>query len=155
MSIPISIQQVIEFGSIEEKLLEVVTSIQKSLSKIDNKKVILAWHPKVENVLRPMKSVDLTKLLSKKIVNDKYIQTLQMGCYVSNIALRFRIGHNQHIASLLENPNLIYLFDIHEAELTKKNTMHRYSYSSLAGRSHSRIGNVESNRTISTIIKEI
>ena len=120
LSIPISIQQVIEFGSIEAKLLEVVTSIQKSLSKIDNKKVILAWHPKVENVLRPMKSVDLTKFLSNKIVNDKYIQTLQMGCYVSNIALRFRIGHNQYIASLLENPNLIYLFDIHEAELKKK-----------------------------------
>ena len=79
LSIPISIQQVIEFGSIEAKLLEVVTSIQKSLSKIDNKKVILAWHPKVENVLRPMKSVDLTKILSNKIVNDKYIQTLQMG----------------------------------------------------------------------------
>ena len=89
------IQQVSEFGSTEVKLLEVVTSIWKKISEIDNKTVILAWHPKVENVLRSMRSVDLTKLFSKKTVNNKYIGILQMGWYASNTTLRFRIGLNQ------------------------------------------------------------
>ena len=40
-----------------------------------------------------------------------------MGWYALNTTLRFRIGHNQQIASLLEELNLIYLFDIHEVEL--------------------------------------
>ena len=75
LSIPILIKQFTEFESIEETLLEALTCIWKILSEIDNKTIILAWHPKVENVLRPMRSADLTKPLSKKTVNDKYIET--------------------------------------------------------------------------------
>ena len=120
LSVPISVQHVTKFGSIEVKLLEAVTSIWKTLSEINNKTLILVWYPKVENGLRPIRSVDLTKPLSKKTVKDTYIETLQMGWYSSNTTLCFRIDQNQHITSLLDDPNLIYLFDIHEVELIKK-----------------------------------
>ena len=41
-------------------------SICKTMSDIDNTILTLAWHPKVKNIVRPLKSVDLTKSLSKK-----------------------------------------------------------------------------------------
>ena len=55
----------------------------------------------------------------KKAINDRYIDLLQMGWFTADTKIRFRLGHNQTIVSLLEDPNLIYILDKYEAELTK------------------------------------
>ena len=42
-----------------------------------------------------------------------------MGWFTVNTKIRFRLGHNQTIASLLEDSNLVYILDNYEADLTK------------------------------------
>ena len=70
--------------------------------------------------MRPLRAVDFTsKPPQKKALNDRYIQMLQMGWFTADTKICFRLGHNQTIASLLEDPNLIYILDNYEAELTK------------------------------------
>ena len=120
LSIPISIQAVTEFGETEEKVLAALTSIWRTLTSIDQHTVILSWHPKVEDTLRPLRSVDFTtKPPKKKALNDRYIDMLQMGWFTADTKIRFRVGHNQTIASLLEDPNLVYILDNYDAALTK------------------------------------
>ena len=58
VSIPISIQNVTEFGDTEVKILTALTSIWKILASIDQHTVILSWNPKIENTLRPLRAVD-------------------------------------------------------------------------------------------------
>ena len=54
-----------------------------------------------------------------KSINNRYIALLQMGWFTVDTKIRFRLGHNQIIASLLEDPNLVYILDNYEADLTK------------------------------------
>ena len=42
-----------------------------------------------------------------------------MGWFTADTKIRFRLGHNQIIVSLLEDPNLSYILDNYEADLTK------------------------------------
>ena len=42
-----------------------------------------------------------------------------MGWFTADTKIRFRLGHNQTIASLLEDPNLIFILDNYDAALTK------------------------------------
>ena len=42
-----------------------------------------------------------------------------MGWFIADTKIRFRLGHNQTIALLLEDSNLIYILDNYEVELTK------------------------------------
>ena len=58
LSIPISIQNVTEFGETEDKLLVALTSIWKTLASIDQHTVILSWYPKIEDTLRSLRAVD-------------------------------------------------------------------------------------------------
>ena len=113
LSLHTSIQNVNEFGSIEIKALEAMTSIWKILTAIDRYIVILAWQPKTENIIRPLNTIDLAKIVTKKVVNCKTIELLQMGWFTSNTNVRFRLGHNQLIVSMLEDPNLSYILDNH------------------------------------------
>ena len=99
--------------------MEALTTIWKSLAELDAETFILAWHPRVEHTVRPLKNGDLIKPLTKKGANDKYIEPLQMGWYTSNTTIRFRIEHNHHIDNILEDPNVIYTLDQTEAELSK------------------------------------
>ena len=119
LTLPIAIQQATEFGATEQAVLDAVTKIWKILSELDTSTFILAWNPKVENTVRPLKNGDLAKTLTKKAINDKYIEPLQMGWYTSNTTIRFRIGHNHPIDDILEDPNVIHILDESEAELTK------------------------------------
>ena len=119
LTLPISIQQAMEFGATEQVVLDAVTKIWKSLSELDTATFILSWHPQVENTVRPLTNGDLAKTLTKKAINDKYIAPLQMGWYTSDTTIRFRIGHNHPIDDILEDPNVIHILDETEAELTK------------------------------------
>ena len=110
LSISISIQNATEFGETEEKLLTALTSIWKTLASIDQHTVILSWHPKIEDTLRPLRVVDFTSKPHKRL-NDRYIEMLQMGWFTADTKIRFRSGHNRTIALLLEDPNLIYSLD--------------------------------------------
>ena len=96
-----------------------VTKIWKILSELYTTTFILAWNPRLENTVRPLKNGDLAKPLTKKAINDKYIETVQMGWYTSNITIRFRIEHNHPINNILESPKIIYTLDQTEAELSK------------------------------------
>ena len=58
LSIPISIPNVTEFRETEENLLIALTSIWKTLASIDHHRVILSWHRKVEDILRPLRATD-------------------------------------------------------------------------------------------------
>lgn len=78
-SIPIAIQQLTKYRGTEAKRIEILTSICKTIYEIDNKIHILVWYSKVENTVRLLKSIDLAKSFSKKIVNDEYVETLQIG----------------------------------------------------------------------------
>ena len=119
-SIPIFIQNVTKFGETETKLLVAFTSIWKTLSSIDQHTVILSWHSKVEDILRPLRTSDfVSKSFPKKTINDRYIELLQVRWFTVDTKIRFRLEHNQTIASLLEDPNLIYILDNYEVELTK------------------------------------
>ena len=69
LSIPIFIQKVNASGETETKDLEALTSIQKILKTIDQHTVILAWHPKLEDTLSPLKTVDFVKVMTKKYTN--------------------------------------------------------------------------------------
>ena len=42
-----------------------------------------------------------------------------MGWFTVDTTIRFRLGHNQPIASMLEDPNLDYILDNYETNLTK------------------------------------
>ena len=66
LPITIVIQQVTNYGVTEANLMETLMYIFKTMSDKDNKTLTLAWYPKVKNIVRPLKSVDLTKPLSKK-----------------------------------------------------------------------------------------
>ena len=58
------------------------------------------------------------KTLTKKAVNDKYIELLQMGWFATHTIIRFRLGHNLAVDAILEDPNLSYILDNYEADLT-------------------------------------
>ena len=49
---------------------------------------------KVEETLRPLKSIDVINVMSRKLINDKHIEILQIGWYASNTSIRFMVGHN-------------------------------------------------------------
>ena len=119
LSLPIAIQQVTEYGATETRTLEAITEIWKALVSINRHNVILAWHLKTEDTLRPLTSTDCEKTLTKKAVNDKYIELLQMGWFTSNTTIRFRLGHNLSIDALLEDPNLGYSLEKFDADLTR------------------------------------
>ena len=74
LSLPIVIQQVNEYSATETKTLEAITVIGSVFTSINSKAVILAWYQKVEETLHPLKSMDCIKTLTKKAVNDKYIE---------------------------------------------------------------------------------
>ena len=78
LSILISIQNVSEFGETEKKLLATLTSIWKTLTSIDQHTVILSWQPKVEDILRPLRTSDFMSKSLKKDINDRYNELLQM-----------------------------------------------------------------------------
>ena len=59
------------------------------------------------------------KTSEKKVINDRYIKLLKMGRFIADTKIRFRLGHNQTTASLLEDPNLSYILDNYEANLTE------------------------------------
>ena len=82
-------------------------------------KVILSWYPKVENILRPLRTSDFVTKPLKKAINDRYIELLQIGWFTVDKNIRFRLGYNQNVASMLEYPNLSYILDSYEADLTK------------------------------------
>ena len=63
----------------------------------------------MEDTPHPLNTIDFTKTL-KKAVNDKYIELLQIG---------FRLGHNQPIDTLLEDPNLYYILDNRQSDITR------------------------------------
>ena len=79
LALPIAIQHVTVFGTTETAVWEELLTIWKTLSELDTKAFILAWHPRVEHTVRPIQNVDLSKQLSKKVVNDKYKKPLKMG----------------------------------------------------------------------------
>lgn len=108
-----------KFGTTEQAVLDAVTKIWKILSELDTVTFILAWNPRMKNTVRPLKNGDLSKPLTKKAINDKYIETLQMGWYTSNTTIRFRIRHNHSIDNILKDPNGNHTLDESEAELTK------------------------------------
>ena len=66
LSLPIAIQQINEYGATEIKTQESITVIWKVLTSIDSKSVILAWYPKVEEILCPLKTLDYVKTLTKR-----------------------------------------------------------------------------------------
>ena len=71
--------------------------------------------------MRPLRATDfLSTPPPKKAINDRYIEHLQIGWFTADTKIRFRLGHNQTIASLLEDPNHIYILDNYEAKLTKE-----------------------------------
>ena len=117
--ISISIQSITEFGERETKLLAALTSIWKILSSIDHHTFILSWQYKVEDILRPLRTSDFMSKLLTRVINDRYIELLQIGWFTADTKIRFRLGHNQTVASLLEDHNLIYILVNYEAELTK------------------------------------
>ena len=61
----ISIQQINEYGATETKTLEAITTIWRVLIPIDSKSVILAWRQKVQEILRPLKSMDCENIDKK------------------------------------------------------------------------------------------
>ena len=79
LSLHIVIQQVTEYGVTLKNILEVITEIWKVLLSINRHNVILSWHLKAEDTLIPLKLMNCTHTLTKKAVNDKYIELLQMG----------------------------------------------------------------------------
>ena len=106
-SIPIFIQNVTEFGETETKLLVAFTSIWKTLSSIDQHTVILSWHSKVEDILRPLRTSDfVSKSFPKKTINDRYIELLQMRWFTADTKISFRLGHNQTITTRKSKPYL-------------------------------------------------
>ena len=74
LSLPIVIQQVNEYSATETKPLEAITEIWSVFTSITSKSIILARYQKVEETLHPLKSMDCIKTLTKKTVNDKYIE---------------------------------------------------------------------------------
>ena len=71
LSLHIAIQQVNEYGATEIKALEEIIVIWRVLTSIDSNSVILARYPKMEKILRLLKSLDYMKTLTKEAVNDK------------------------------------------------------------------------------------
>ena len=58
------------------------------------------------------------KILTRKTINDKYTELLQMGWFATKTIIRFRLGHNLSIDAIVEDPNLSYIIDNYEAYLT-------------------------------------
>ena len=42
-----------------------------------------------------------------------------MGWFTANTKIKVRLGHNQSISSMFEDPTLNYVFDDHEVDLTR------------------------------------
>ena len=91
--------------------LKVLTTIWKTLAELDTSTFILAWHPWVEHIVRSIKNAYFSKTLSKKVVNNKYTESLQMGLYTSITTICFHIGHNNPVDTILEDSNVIYTLD--------------------------------------------
>ena len=119
LSLPIVIQQVNEYSATETKTVEAITEKWSVFTSINSKSVILVWYQKVEETLDPLKSMDCIKTLTKKAVNDKYIEVFQIEWSTSNTMIWFRLGHNLYIDALLEDLNLGYILDNHEANLKR------------------------------------
>ena len=119
LSLSIAIQHVTEYGTTETIIFKAITEIWKALLSINRHNVILSWHLKTEDTLIPPTSMNCTKNLTKKAVNDKYIELLQMGWFTSNITIQFRLGHNLSIDAILEDPNLSYSLEKFDADLTR------------------------------------
>ena len=49
-------------------MLEGFTEIWKIITDIDNNTFVLSWYPKVEKSLRPLKSIDLVKVIFRKAI---------------------------------------------------------------------------------------
>ena len=84
-----------------------------------NNTFVISWHSKIEETVRPLRSIYLVKVMSRKLINDKYIESLKMGWYASNIFIRFRVGHKQTIETLLDDPNINYIVEYSDVELIK------------------------------------
>ena len=119
LSLPIAIQHVTEYWAIETKILETITEIWKALLSINRHNVIISWYLKTEDTLKPLTSMDCTKNLTQKAVNDKYIELLQMGWFTSNTTIQLKLGHNLSIDAILEDPNLSYSLEKFDADLTR------------------------------------
>ena len=120
LSIPVFVQNVIEFGETEIKLLAALTSIWKTLSSIDQY-IQSSFHDTQKSrifcvLFRPRTSCQNPR---KKAMNDQYIELLQIWWFTADTKIRLWLRHNQTIASLLKDPNPIYILDNYEADLTK------------------------------------
>ena len=78
----------------------------------------------MQETLRPLKTMDCMKALTKKAVNDKYIELLQIGWFTSNTTIHFRLdnyfkwdglsqihGHDLSVDAILDGPNFSYNLD--------------------------------------------
>ena len=57
--------------------------------------------------------------ISRKLINHKYIDKLQMGWYTSKNSIRFRVDHNKKIETLLEHQNLNNILENFQVDLIK------------------------------------
>ena len=101
--------------------MEEITEIWKAPVAVNRYNVILSCHLNLEDALKPLKLADCTKILTKKNVNDKYIELLQMGWFTFNTTIHFRLGQNVSIDAILEDPYFSYSLDNFEADLTRNN----------------------------------
>ena len=120
LSLPITIQHVNTYSATETKTLEAIAAIWRVLTSIDSESVILAWYPKVGETLRPLKTMDCIKILTKNAVNDKYIKLILIGWFARSTIIRFRLGYNLSIDAILEDPHFSYTLDNYEANLTRE-----------------------------------
>ena len=67
------------------------------------------------------------KILTKKTINDKYIELLQIGWFATNTIIRFRLGRNLSIDAILEDPNLSYIIDNYQVYLTRGKILRQQS----------------------------
>ena len=77
--LPIFIQHVIELGETETRVLEALIVIWKIITEMNNNSFVLSWHPKSKETLRPLKSIDLVKVMSRKKLYDKDIEIFANG----------------------------------------------------------------------------
>lgn len=63
-----SIQDVKAYGKIETEtsILEALTSIWKLITGINNNTVILAWYINVEDIVRPLKRINLVRVMKER-----------------------------------------------------------------------------------------
>ena len=80
------------------------------MSGMNNNTCVLSCHPKVEETLRPFKSIDLVEVMFRNVINDKKIEILKMKWSTLNTSIRFRVGYNQTMKILLEDLNINYIW---------------------------------------------